>query len=72
MTVTGVVDPAVEGQEVVVSLAGVDVGAALTDATGAFALEFAPGNSGDVAARLDRRRQRRARRCRWSCARPSP
>jgi lipoprotein-anchoring transpeptidase ErfK/SrfK len=52
VTVSGVVEPALEGQEVVVSLGGVDVGAALTDATGAFALEFAPGNSGEVAARL--------------------
>jgi len=48
----GLVDPAVEGQEVVVALAGVDVGVALTDATGAYALEFTPARSGDVVARL--------------------
>jgi hypothetical protein len=52
VTVSGVVDPAVEGQEIVVSLAGVDVGAALTDAGGAYAFEFAPRTSGDVAVRL--------------------
>jgi len=52
VTVTGVVDPALEGQEVAVALAGVDVGTTLTDATGAFALQFAPRLSGDVTARL--------------------
>lgn len=49
---SGVVDPAVEGQEVVLSYAGADVGTTLTDASGAFAFEFAPRQNGDVAARL--------------------
>ncbi len=52
VTVSGMVDPAVEGEEVVVSLDGADVGAAPTDATGAFAFEFAPRHSGDVLVRL--------------------
>ena len=52
VTVTGVVDPAVEAQEVVVTLAGVDVGTALTAADGTFSFAFAPARGGDVAARL--------------------
>ncbi len=49
---SGAVDPVAEGQEVVLSYAGVDVGTALTDASGAFAFEFAPPQSGDVVVRL--------------------
>lgn len=49
---SGVVDPVVEGQEIVLTYAGVDVGTTLTDASGAFAFELAPPHSGDVAVRL--------------------
>jgi len=52
VTVAGVVDPAVEGQEVAVALAGADLGTALTDANGAFSFSFTPARSGDVTARL--------------------
>lgn len=52
VTVSGVVDPALEGQEVVVALAGADVATALTDASGAFAVDLAPQRSGDLTVRL--------------------
>ncbi len=52
VTVSGAVEPAVEGQEVVVALAGVDVATALTDASGAFSAAFVPAGGGDVTARL--------------------
>lgn len=52
VTVDGTVDPAVEGQEIVVALGGDDVATALTDASGAFAVEFAPARCGEVTARL--------------------
>jgi len=52
VTVAGTVDPAIEGQEVVVTLAGVDVATALTDARGAYAAALAPQRSGDVTVRL--------------------
>jgi len=52
VSVAGIVDPALEGQEVAVALAGVDVGTTRANATGAFSLEFTPRRSGDVTARL--------------------
>jgi peptidoglycan hydrolase-like protein with peptidoglycan-binding domain len=52
VTVSGSLSPAAEGQEVVVTLAGAEVGAALTDASGAFELTFTPRRSGDVVASL--------------------
>ena len=52
VAVSGVVTPAVAGQEVEVTLAGVSVATALTDATGAYSVEITPQRSGDVVARL--------------------
>ena len=52
VTVSGVVTPAVAGQEVAVALAGVRAGSALTDAAGAFSVEITPKRSGVVVARL--------------------
>jgi hypothetical protein len=52
VAVSGVVTPAVAGQDVAVELAGVRVGTAVTDATGAFSVAFTPRRSGDVVARL--------------------
>ena len=52
VTVSGVVTPAVAGQEVDVELAGASVATALTDASGAYSVAFAPRRSGDVVARL--------------------
>jgi hypothetical protein len=52
VTVSGLVAPAVEGQEVAVALAGVRVATATTDATGAYSIAFKPQRSGDVVARL--------------------
>ena len=52
VAVSGVVTPAVAGQEVEVMLAGVGVATALTDASGAFSVAFTPQRSGDVVARL--------------------
>jgi len=52
VTVSGVVTPAVAGQEAAVELAGVRVATAVTDATGAYSVAFAPRRSGDVVARL--------------------
>jgi len=48
----GVVDPAIEGQEVVLTYGGADLGTTLTDASGAFSFEFTPSRSGEVAVRL--------------------
>jgi len=52
VTVSGVVTPAVAGQEVAVALAGVRVATTLTDASGAYSAAFTPRRSGDVVARL--------------------
>jgi hypothetical protein len=52
VTVNGVLDPATEAQEVVVTFGGVEVGRALTDAAGAYTLTFTPRRSGDVVAAL--------------------
>ncbi len=52
VTVSGVVTPAVAGQEVAVALAGVRAGTALTDASGAFSVAITPKRSGVVVARL--------------------
>jgi N-acetylmuramoyl-L-alanine amidase len=52
VTVSGVADPPVAGQEVVVTLAGADVGTVPTGADGAFSLTFTPKRGGDVTARL--------------------
>ena len=49
---TGVLDPAAEAQEVVVTFGGAEVGRVLTDATGAYELTFTPRRSGDVVATL--------------------
>jgi N-acetylmuramoyl-L-alanine amidase len=51
VTVSGVVTPAA-GQDVDVSLAGVTVATASTDATGAYSVKITPRRSGDVVARL--------------------
>ena len=52
VTVNGVLAPATEAQEVVVTFGGVEVGRVLTDATGAYTLTFTPRRSGDVVAAL--------------------
>ena len=52
VTVSGVLDPAAEAQEVVVTLGGVEVGRPLTDASGAYSLTFTPHRGGDVVAAL--------------------
>jgi N-acetylmuramoyl-L-alanine amidase len=52
VTVSGVVTPGVAGQEVAVTLAGAGAATAVTDASGAYSVEFTPRRSGDVVARL--------------------
>ncbi len=52
VTVSGVVTPAVAGQDVAVELAGAGVATALTDASGAYSVAFTPRRGGDVVARL--------------------
>ncbi|NLE21402.1 MAG: L,D-transpeptidase [Actinobacteria bacterium] len=52
VTVTGALVPAAEGEEVVITLSGAEMGRAVTDASGAFELAFTPRRSGDVAAVL--------------------
>ncbi len=52
VTVTGVLDPVAEGEEVVVTLNGAEVGRAVTDESGAFEVAFTPRRSGDVLAVL--------------------
>ncbi len=52
VTVTGVLEPAAEAQEVVVTLDGVEVGRPVTDATGAYALTITSRRSGSVVASL--------------------
>jgi hypothetical protein len=52
VTVSGVLDPAAEAQEVVVTFGGVEVGRVLTDAAGAYGLTFTPRRSGEVVAAL--------------------
>jgi len=50
--VSGVVTPAVAGQEVAVALPGGLEATATTDATGAYSVDITPRRSGDVVARL--------------------
>jgi N-acetylmuramoyl-L-alanine amidase len=52
VTVSGVVTPAVADQQVAVTLDGVDVATAVTDATGAYSVGIMPRRSGDVVTRL--------------------
>src|SRR5450830_1421327 len=52
VTVSGVVTPAVAGQDVAVELAGARVVTAVTNATGAYSVKITPRRSGDVVARL--------------------
>ena len=52
VTVSGVVTPAVAGQEVAVALAGVRAATAVTDGSGAFSVKITPQRSGDIVARL--------------------
>ena len=52
VTVSGVVTPAVAGQDVAVELAGETMATAVTDASGAYGVEITPRRSGDVVARL--------------------
>lgn len=52
VTVTGVLTPASEAEEVVITIGGVEVGTALTDAAGAYELSFTPRRGGDVVASL--------------------
>jgi hypothetical protein len=52
VTVSGTLDPAVEGEEVTVVLGATAAGTALTDATGAYTLTFVPRRSGDVVVSL--------------------
>ena len=52
ITVTGIVTPAVAGQQVAIALDGTDVGTALTDAAGAYTMQFTPRRGGSVVARL--------------------
>jgi hypothetical protein len=50
VTVGGVVQPAAEGQEVAVTLAGTAVATALTDAAGAYTADITPHGGGSVVA----------------------
>ena len=50
--VSGLVTPAVAGQEVAVNIGGVDVVTTATDASGAYAVEVVPHRSGAVVARV--------------------
>jgi hypothetical protein len=52
VTVSGVVTPAVAGQDVAVELVGVSVATAVTDATGAYSVAITPRRGGDIVARL--------------------
>jgi hypothetical protein len=52
VTVSGVLDPAAEGQEITVKLGATVVDAVRTDASGAYSLTFTPRRSGDVVAVL--------------------
>ena len=52
VTVSGLVTPAVAGQEVAVALAGVRAASAVTDASGAYSVTLTPRRGGDVIARL--------------------
>ncbi len=52
VTVSGVLEPAAEAQEIVVTLGGAEVGRARTDASGAYQLAFTPRRGGDVVAAL--------------------
>jgi hypothetical protein len=52
VTATGVLDPVTEGQEIVVTYAGAEVGRDLTDASGAYEVTFTPRRNGEVAASL--------------------
>ena len=49
---SGTLEPAAEGQEVVVAFAGVEVGRVLTDVAGAYEFTFTPRRGGDVAVSL--------------------
>ena len=50
--VSGTVTPAAEGEEVVISFDGTDVGTATTDVTGAYTLGLTARRGGEVVARL--------------------
>jgi N-acetylmuramoyl-L-alanine amidase len=52
VTVSGAVQPATAGQEVVVSLGGTRVASSFTDASGAYSLSVAPHKSGELVATL--------------------
>ena len=52
ITVSGMVEPIAAGQEVAIALDGADVATAVTDATGAYAVDIIPRRSGDVTARV--------------------
>ncbi len=52
VTVSGVITPAVPGQDVAVELAGVRAATAVTDASGAYSATITPRRGGDVVARL--------------------
>lgn len=52
VTAAGTLTPAAEGQEVVITTGGAEVGRTLTDAAGAYALTFTPRRNGSVAASL--------------------
>ncbi|HEX5642103.1 MAG TPA: hypothetical protein VFZ86_07140, partial [Thermoleophilia bacterium] len=52
VTVSGTLEPAAEGQEVVVTFGGADAGTAVTDATGAYSFAFMPRRGGDVVVSL--------------------
>ena len=49
VTVTGVLDPVAEGEEVVVTLNGAEVGRAVTDESGAFEVAFTPRQPSIIA-----------------------
>jgi hypothetical protein len=52
VTVSGTIDPVAADQSVMISLDGVDVASATTDAEGKYAVSFAPTKGGAVTARL--------------------
>ena len=52
VTVSGVVSPASEGQNIAISLGGTDVASAVTAADGSYTVAISPSRGGDVVARL--------------------
>jgi N-acetylmuramoyl-L-alanine amidase len=52
VTVSGVVQPAAQGQSVAITLGGTQAGSAVTDASGAYSVSIKPSRSGELVAHL--------------------